>query len=59
MAMGSCNEVQVLLDMGKDLKYIEEQRHEQLTKKYDILGRRLNVMIEKWRGKPSNHGSNF
>ena len=59
MAMGSCNEVQVLLDMSKDLKYIEEQVHEQLTKKYDILGKRLNVMIEKWQVKPNNHDSNF
>ena len=49
MALGSCNEVQVLLDMCKDLNYIDEQKHEELTKEYDILGRRLNVMINKWQ----------
>ena len=52
MALGSCNEVQVLLDMSKDLKYIDEQKHTELTNEYDILGRRLNVMIEKWQTKP-------
>ena len=50
MALGSCNEVQVILDMSK---YIDELRHDQLTKEYDILGRRLNVMIERWLTKPS------
>ena len=53
MALGSCNEVQVLLDMSKDLKYIEERRHEYLTEEYEILGRRLNVMIERWQTKPN------
>jgi S23 ribosomal protein. len=49
MALGSCNEVQVVLDMSKDLKYIDGQKHEELTKEYDILGRRINVMIKKWQ----------
>ena len=52
MALGSCNEVQVLLDMSKDLKYIDEQRYVELIKEYDLLGRRLNVMIRRWQTKP-------
>ena len=54
MALGSCNEVQVLLDMSKDLGYIGESKHGKLTKEYEILGRRLNVMIDKWQTKPSS-----
>ena len=52
MALGSCNEVQVLLEMSKDLNYIDEQKHVNLTNEYEILGRRLNVMIDKWHTKP-------
>ena len=52
MALGSCNEVQVLLDMSKDLRYIDERKYTELTREYDLLGRRLNVMIGKWLTKP-------
>ena len=49
MAMGSCNEIQVILDMVSDLGYIKSEDHEVYTKKYDTLGRRLNVMISNWK----------
>ncbi len=49
MAMGSCNEIQVILDMVKDLGYIKEEDHKVYSEKYDILGRRLNVMIKSWK----------
>ena len=49
MAMGSCNEVEVILDMVLELGYIKAEDHSVYTKKYDTLGRRLNVMTSKWK----------
>ena len=49
MSLGSCNEVRVLLDMSKDLGYIEENVYEQITQKYDVLGKRINTLIQKWK----------
>ena len=49
MSMGSCNEVVVLLDMCKDLSYITQQDHSDMTKKYEVVGKRLNMLIQKWK----------
>ena len=49
MAMGSCNEVQVMLDMSKDLNYISHGIYKEYADKYDVLGRRLNTLIQKWK----------
>jgi len=49
MSLGSCNEVQVLLDMSKDLGYITQTEYTEKTQKYDVLGRRLNTLIQKWK----------
>ena len=48
-ALGSCNEVRVILDMVKDLAYIEEEKHIQIKEQYDILGRQLNTLIRNWQ----------
>ena len=48
MAMGSCNEMNVLLDFCKDLGYIAKEKHEEYGKEYDELGRMLNSLISKW-----------
>jgi four helix bundle protein len=48
MSLGSCNEVQVLIDMSKDLQYINEETHQKLKESYNVLGRRLNTLIAKW-----------
>ena len=48
-SLGSCNEVQVLCDMLKDLKYISEDRHSLLREEYDIVGKMLNKLILAWR----------
>ena len=53
-AMGSCNEVSVLVDMLKDLGYIDEDKHSLLSNEYDILGRMLNKLIQSWRTLDSN-----
>jgi len=49
MSMGSCNEVEVLLDMSRDLEYITEQEYKELSERYDVLGKRINTLIQKWK----------
>ena len=47
MAIGSANEMRVLLDFSKDFGYIDAQTHEKATKEYDELSRMLNVLIQR------------
>ena len=49
MSLGSCNEVLVLLEMSKDLGYITKQEYLNMQQSYDIVGKRLNVLIQKWK----------
>ena len=49
MSLGSCNEMQVLLDLCKDLNYISEEKHTQYYNEYDEIGRMLNVMVSRWK----------
>ncbi len=46
MAMGSSNEVKVLLDFAKDLKYIEEGIYRKAFAEYDEIGRMLHGLIK-------------
>jgi four helix bundle protein len=48
MALGSCDEVRIELDFAKDLGYIDEEKHEELTNEYIILGKQIRVLHEKW-----------
>ena len=48
MSLGSCNEVQVLIDLSKDLGYMTQETHKELYQRYDVLGKRINTLIEKW-----------
>ncbi len=45
-ALGSCNEVQVLLSISVDLKYIEAMDYVQ---QYDELGKQIYRLIEVWK----------
>ena len=47
MAIGSSNEVSVLLDFAKDLGYMSEERHEKASREYEEISRMLNVFIQK------------
>jgi four helix bundle protein len=49
MAMGSSNEMCVLVSFAKDMKYITLEKHEQLSQEYEELGKMLNSMISKWK----------
>ncbi len=48
MAIGSCNEMQVLTDLIKDLDFIDSKLHEKIVKEYDEIVRMLAVLKEKW-----------
>ena len=52
MAKGSCNELQVLLDLCMDLEYISQEEHKTISERYDEVGKMLYGMLEKWN-KPS------
>ncbi|MFX4263721.1 four helix bundle protein [Pelotomaculum propionicicum] len=46
-ALGSCNEVCVLLDIVKALGYIQEASYKEVFEEYDILGKRIYRLREK------------
>ena len=46
-AYGSCRELEVLLMLSKDLKYINIKDYEEMNEEVDKLGRKLYVFIEK------------
>ena len=47
-SLGSCNEVQVLLNMLKDLGYVEKEVAASFKDEYTILGKQLNKLIQVW-----------
>jgi S23 ribosomal protein. len=49
MSLGSCNEVQVLIDIGKDLEYITMEQHLEMWERYNVLGKRISTLIERWK----------
>ena len=48
MAIGSCDEMKVLLDICKDLDLIDDQYHENLEHEYDEIGKMLRGLHQKW-----------
>ncbi len=48
IAMGSANEIEVLLEMLKDLGYFDESTYSIFIESYQVLGKRLNVLLQKW-----------
>jgi len=49
MALGSCNEMQVLLDLCLDLEFINQEKHARYHDEYDEIGKMLNAMLQKWK----------
>ena len=49
ISYGSINEVETLLELGKDMGYIEEGRYRDIIEKYHILGRKTYNLIKKWK----------
>jgi four helix bundle protein len=48
MAIGSANEIEVLLEMLKDLNYFNQATYVSYIEPYQVLGKRLNVLLQKW-----------
>ena len=48
ISLGSCNEINVYINMFKDLGYIEEKTADKLLERYEVLGKQINTMIAKW-----------
>ena len=49
MALGSCNEMEVLLNISKDLGFMELDAFEKLSREYEEVAKMLNVLISKWK----------
>ena len=49
MADGSCDEMKVLLDLTKDLGFIEQEVHQIYEQEYDEIGKMLMVLRNKWK----------
>ncbi len=49
ISLGSLYEVQTLLALSKDLKYIKTDYYDRITKEYDLLGKRIFKLIEVWK----------
>ncbi len=49
MAIGSCDEMKVLIDICKDLGFINEYAHEKYEQEYDEIGKMLMVLRNRWK----------
>jgi four helix bundle protein len=47
-ALGSTNEARVLVDMAKDLGYLESSAYEDFAEQYQILSKQLYRLMERW-----------
>ena len=47
MALGSANEMTVLLDFSKDFGYIDEQTHAKASREYDEISKMLSAVIKR------------
>ena len=46
MALGSANEMSVLIDFSKDLGYITEEEHRKASREYEEIGKMLNKFVQ-------------
>ena len=46
MALGSANEMSVLIDFSKDLGYITEEEYKKASKEYEEIGKMLNKFVQ-------------
>jgi four helix bundle protein len=49
IALGSNNEVSVILDLVRDLGYIQEDQHKKLAQGNTEIGKGINKLIQVWR----------
>ncbi len=51
MAIGSCDEVKILIEFAKDLGYIVDKKYLELIDEYDQIGKMLYVLHKNWQKK--------
>ena len=49
ITLASCDEVRIELDFAKDLGYIDENTHLELANEYEVLGKQIRALRERWR----------
>ena len=49
MSLGSCNELQVLIELSKDLGYINQEEYINVKKRIESLGKQIYTMEDKWK----------
>ena len=49
ISLGSLYETKTLLQLSKDLKYINNETYTTLEKQYDTLAKRIYTLIKKWQ----------
>ncbi len=49
IALGSCDEVSVLLDFARDLNYLSDKDHVGFKRRYEEIGKGINKLIQVWR----------
>ena len=49
IAMGSCNEVCVILDLAHDLGYFSNEVHREFKDRYNQVGRTINKLVQVWK----------
>jgi four helix bundle protein len=49
IALGSNNEVNVILDLVRDLGYLQEDQHKKLAHENTEIGKGINKLIQVWR----------
>ena len=47
MAIGSANEMQVLIDFSKDMRFIGTEQHQKALREYEEICKMLNVFIQR------------
>ena len=49
IALGSNNEVNVILDLVRDLGYLQEDLHKKLAQENTEIGKGINKLVQVWR----------
>ena len=49
MSLGSCNELQVLIELSKDLGYVKEDVYKRIKERIEKLGKQIYTLEEKWK----------
>ena len=49
MAIGSCNEMRVLLDLSERLGFIDKKLHERYEREYNEIGKMLTTLRMRWK----------